>query len=65
MKKHQFLKRFLACVLVVIITLTAVPLSGFVGLELPEWSQMFTTRASALSENGYTYTVSDGQATIS
>ncbi|MGN1442576.1 MAG: leucine-rich repeat domain-containing protein, partial [Acutalibacteraceae bacterium] len=62
-KKH-ILKRVVACVLVVLMAVTAVPMSGFVGLELPKWSEMFATRASAFSENGYTYTVTDGKATI-
>ena len=62
-KKH-ILKRVFACVLVVLMTVTAVPMSGFVGLELPKWSEMFAARASALSENGYTYTVTSGKATI-
>ncbi|MGN1348745.1 MAG: hypothetical protein ACI4VI_07355, partial [Acutalibacteraceae bacterium] len=67
MKKQQFLKRFSACVMVVIMTLTAVPLSGLVGLGLPEWSQMFVTKASAedtYTEGLFKYTVSDGEATI-
>lgn len=31
------LKKVLSVMLVVVIVLTAAPLSGFVGLELPEW----------------------------
>ena len=58
------LKRMLACVLVVVMTLTAAPLSGFVGLELPEKSELFVTRAGAISEGYLTYTVSNGEATI-
>ncbi|MGN0443255.1 MAG: leucine-rich repeat domain-containing protein, partial [Acutalibacteraceae bacterium] len=61
MKKHQFLKRFLACVMVVIMTLTAAPLSGFVGIELG-------ARASAtgeITQGDFTYEVNDdGTATI-
>ena len=34
MKKYQVFKRALACVLVVLMTVTAVPMSGFVGLDL-------------------------------
>ncbi|MGN1194856.1 MAG: hypothetical protein ACI4SB_05190, partial [Acutalibacteraceae bacterium] len=67
MKKHQIMKRALACLMVVIMAVTAVPLSGFVGLELPEWSEMFATKASAAetyTEGLFKYTVSDGQATI-
>ena len=65
-KKH-ILKRVFACVLVVLMTVTAVPMSGFIGLELPKWSEVFATRASAAAEytDGYfTYTVTDGKATI-
>ena len=53
--------------MVVVMTLTAVPMSGFVGLELPKWSEMFVTKASATDEytEGYLkYSVEDGEATI-
>lgn len=63
----KLLKRAFACFLVVVMTLSAVPMSGFVGLELPKWSQLFATKASAAStytEGYYTYTVSNGEATI-
>ena len=59
-KKHHF-KRILACVMVVIMTLTAVPLSGFVGLELPK---LFETKASAATEGDLEYEVENGEATI-
>ena len=62
-KKLSF-KRILACLMVVVMTLSAVPMSGFVGLELPKWSEMFATKASAATSGSYTYTVSDGEATI-
>ena len=62
--KNHVLKRVLACVMVVIMSLTAVPLSGFVGLELPKWSEVFATKASAENENGLYYSVSNGEATI-
>ena len=72
MKKHQVFKRALACVLVVLMTVTAVPMSGFVGLELPKWSQLFATKVSALSSSGkcgenvtYTYNSSTGEVVIS
>ncbi|MGN1117516.1 MAG: leucine-rich repeat domain-containing protein, partial [Acutalibacteraceae bacterium] len=61
MKKHQFLKRFSACVMVVIMTLTAVPLSGLVGLELPK---LFETTASAYTEGKLEYSVSNDKAYI-
>ena len=62
-RNHCF-KRILACLMVVVMTLSAVPMSGFVGLELPKWSEMFATKASAATSGYYTYTVSDGEATI-
>ena len=62
-KKHT-LKRLLACVMVVVMAVTAVPMSGFVGLELPKWSQGLATQASAATSGYYTYTVSNGKATI-
>ncbi|MCI6770805.1 MAG: leucine-rich repeat domain-containing protein, partial [Oscillospiraceae bacterium] len=67
-KCGKLLRRAFACLLVVVMTLTAVPMSGLVGLELPKWSDWFATKASAakgeLKEGYYTYTVSDGKATI-
>ena len=63
-KGNSVVKRALACLLVVIMTLTEAPLSGFVGLELPKWSEMFATKASAASEGYYTYSVSNGEVTI-
>ena len=53
--------------MVVLMAVTAVPMSGFVGLELPKWSEVFATRASAVGEykeGYYTYTVENGEATI-
>lgn len=53
--------------MVVLMVVTAVPMSGFVGIELPKLSEMFATRASAASEykeGYYTYTVENGEATI-
>ena len=46
----KLLKRAFACFLVVVMTLSAVPMSGFVGLEMPKWSQLFATKASAEDE---------------
>ena len=65
-KKH-ILKRVIACVMIVIMAVTAVPMSGFVGLELPKWSEMFATKASAAEEytqGYYTYTIENSEATI-
>ena len=65
-KCGKLLRRAFACLLVVVMTLTAVPMSGFVGLELPKWSEMFATKASASEyiQGNYVYTVSNGKATI-
>ncbi|MGN0654617.1 MAG: leucine-rich repeat protein [Oscillospiraceae bacterium] len=63
MKQHHIFKRTLACALVIIMALTSAPLSGFVGLELPD---LFETKASALelADKNYVYTVKNGKATI-
>ena len=39
----------LSVVLVVILTLTSAPLSGFVGIELSEWLKVFSVDANASS----------------
>ncbi|MGN1442517.1 MAG: leucine-rich repeat domain-containing protein, partial [Acutalibacteraceae bacterium] len=62
--RKLILKRMLACVVVVFVAVTATIMSGVVGLELPKWSEMFATKASAASEGYYTYSVSSGKATI-
>ena len=63
-------KKILSTIMVVIMILTAVPLSGFVGLELPvlDWG----IKASALTESGrcgptatYTFNSSTGELIIS
>ena len=46
----KLLRRAFACFLVVVMTLSAVPMSGFVGLEMPKWSQLFATKVSAEDE---------------
>ena len=45
-------KRALCIFLTVVMCLTSAPLSGFVGLELPEFSvsEWFSSKASAASE---------------
>ncbi|MDD6526571.1 MAG: leucine-rich repeat domain-containing protein [Oscillospiraceae bacterium] len=65
-KCGKLLRRAFACLLVVVMTLTAVPMSGFVGLELPKWSEWFATKASASEyiQGNYVYTVSNGKAII-
>ena len=47
MKRKTVFKRILACCLAVILMLTSVPLSAFVGLDLSKMSEMFATRARA------------------
>lgn len=55
------LKKALSVFLVAVMLLTAAPLSGFVGLELPDWS---IKAEAAEVEGNYYYTVTDGVATI-
>ena len=62
-QKHT-LKRVVACAIVVFVAITATIMSGVVGIELPEWSEVFVAKASAISEGYYTYSVSNGKATI-
>ena len=62
-RKHT-LKRLLSCVAVVVMMLTAVLMSGAMGNKSSEWKSPFALQASAYSENGLDYTVSDGMATI-
>ncbi len=57
-------KRILAMMLVVVMTIGAAPLSGFVGLKLPDLSILFAQKAEAATSGYYTYTVSGGNATI-
>ncbi|MGN1194572.1 MAG: leucine-rich repeat protein [Acutalibacteraceae bacterium] len=59
MEKEKTLKRLLACIMVIIMALTAVPLSGFAGLEFG-----VKVCAEDLTEGYYTYTVENGEATI-
>ncbi|MGN0654667.1 MAG: leucine-rich repeat protein [Oscillospiraceae bacterium] len=66
-RKSKLLKRALACFLAVLLVVTSTPLSGLAGLELPQWSELFSMEASAAAEHKsgyYTYTVSKGKATI-
>ena len=63
---QKIFKKILCTLLVVVMCLTSAPLGGFVGLELPEFSvsEWFASKASAASEGYYTYTITDGEATI-
>lgn len=60
----RILKKTLAVILAVVMTVGAAPLAGLVGLELPSFEEIFTTKAEAATEGYYTYSVSDGEATI-
>lgn len=63
------LKRILAAVMVAVMVLTAAPLSGFVGLELPDFGALFSMKAEAEEMTEYVdgvfkYSVSNGGAII-
>ena len=63
-KRDKSFKRVSLCVPVVVMMLTPVPLSGFIGLEQPK---PFAAKASAAQEypsGNYTYTVSGGKTTV-
>ena len=62
-RKHT-LKRVFACEVVVFMAITATIMSGVVGIELPEWSEVFVTKASAETEGNLQYSVYNGKATI-
>ncbi len=68
--KKSIIKVF-SVILVVVLTLTSAPLSGFVGLELPEWldfsimSKASTTSGSCGSNLTWTYNTSKFLLTIS
>ncbi len=53
--------KILSVVLTVVLLLSAAPLSGLVGLELP---QLFSFESKALTSGDFTYTVSGSNATI-
>lgn len=65
--KMKKIKKILCTFLVIVMCLTAAPLQGFVGLEWPNLSELFATKANATEEytsGYYTYTISEGEATI-
>ncbi len=70
MKMKNILKRALATFLVVAIVLTSAPLSGLVGLELPDWLD-FTIKSSAATSGTcgdnltWVFDISSGVLTIS
>ena len=57
------MKRILACIMVVMMTLTAVPLGSLVGLDL-SGVDLLTGKAKAYSEGPYTYKLENGGAII-
>ncbi|MDD6528206.1 MAG: leucine-rich repeat protein [Oscillospiraceae bacterium] len=61
--KTKTAKRILACIMVVVMTLTAVPLSSLVGLDL-SGVDLLTGKAKAYSEGNYTYRIEKGEAII-
>ncbi|MBQ7101060.1 MAG: leucine-rich repeat domain-containing protein, partial [Clostridia bacterium] len=60
----KLFKKSLAVIMVVVIALTAAPLNGFVGLELPSLFDFKAEAATQYTSGYYTYTVTDGEATI-
>lgn len=59
----RLFKKSLALLLALTMVFGAAPLAGLVGLELPELN-IFSTKAEASTSGDYTYTVSNGEATI-
>ncbi len=64
-------KRIISTILVVVMCLTMAPLNGFMeikweGFDFPEFdfSEIFTPEAKAATSGYYTYSVTDGKATI-
>ncbi|MDD6528252.1 MAG: hypothetical protein PUF31_10700 [Oscillospiraceae bacterium] len=49
-KRDKSFKRVSLCVPFVVMMLTPVPLSGFIGLEQPELPELFAAKASAAQE---------------
>ncbi|MBQ8574496.1 MAG: leucine-rich repeat protein [Clostridia bacterium] len=49
---NKILRKILASLLTVVIIITAAPLSGFVGLELPDFGAIFSTKAEAAAYSG-------------
>ena len=61
--KNKTIMKALSVFFAVIMVLCSTPLSGFVGIELPD---LFSLKAEAeeYKEGNFTYSVSDGKATI-
>lgn len=65
--KNKTLMKTLSAFLAVVMVICSAPLSGFVGLELPDWldfSKIFGVEAEALTSGIYTYEISNGEVTI-
>ncbi len=61
------LKKTVSILLITIMVISAAPLTGFVGIELPDISPLFKLKANAtgvLKQNAYTYIVDDNFAII-
>ena len=56
-------KRILACIMVVVMALTAVPLGSLIGLDL-SGIDLLTGKAKAYQEGNYTYKLEKGEAII-
>ena len=61
---RKVFKKAISALLVAVMLLSIAPLSGFVGIELPSFAEIFTPKSEAATSGYYTYTVSDGKATI-
>lgn len=55
------MKKVISVLLVAVMMLATAPLAGFIGLELPD---IFEVKAEAATDGYYSYSVSDGEATI-
>ena len=59
--KNKTLLKTLSTILAVLMLLCSAPLSGFVGIELPD---LFSLKAEAYTEGNFTYSVYSGKATL-
>ena len=56
-------KKAISILLIAVMIFGTAPLAGFIGLDLPEIN-LFSTKAEAATDGYYSYSVSDGEATI-
>lgn len=61
---RRVIRKSLAFILCIVIVFGSVPLAGLVGLELPLLGDVFDIKTEAATSGYYTYTVSNGKATI-